>query len=342
MVFVPTFCPYADCSLHGGGSGAWYQSRGSYRRYCDGQVVARFSCKSCRRRFSRQSFRLNYRWWRPHVHHELFRLFTAKVTMRQAARMTRLARETVARRMSTLGLHCERFHEAVLQGTEHGLSGSFLMDELETFETDRLVRPVTVPVIVQRTSHLVVHLAVGRLAPRGRLNTYRRLRRERDEFRFGPRRCESRKTVRTVLERLAAALGPSSALNLTTDRKSSYRPLVQSLFASNFGSHARVSSKQRRDRSNPLFPINHTLAMMRDGVSRLVRRSWAAAKLRERLREHLWIWACYRNYIRGITVKAPRVTPAMVAGLRNDVISSSELLRWRWPARHLGLARPAD
>jgi hypothetical protein len=82
--------------------------------------------------------------------------------------------------------------------------------------------------------------------------------------------------------------------------------------------------------------------MMRDGISRLVRRSWAASKLRERLREHLWLWVCYRNYVRGITVKAPRVTPAMVAGLRSETVSVSELLRWRWPARHLRAARPAE
>ena len=262
--------------------------------------------------------------------------------MRQAARITGLSRTTVARRMAALGRHCEQFHRAVLEKSSDGLHGSFLMDELETFETDRLVRPVTVPVLVQRTSHLVVHVTVGQLASRGRLDIYRQLRRTRDERLSGKRRCQSRVAVRETLQGLASALGPDQSLNLTTDRKSSYRPLVGSLFASRFGSHARVSSRQRRDRSNPLFPINHTLAMMRDGISRLVRRSWAASKLRERLREHLWLWVCYRNYVRGITVKAPRVTPAMVAGLRSETVSVSELLRWRWPARHLRAARPAE
>jgi hypothetical protein len=39
--------------------------------------------------------------------------------------------------------------------------------------------------------------------------------------------------------------------------------------------------------------------MMRDGISRLVRRSWGASKLRARLELHAWIWVVWRNYVRG-------------------------------------------
>ncbi|MBL7008437.1 MAG: hypothetical protein ISR76_05525, partial [Planctomycetes bacterium] len=70
-------------------------------------------------------------------------------------------------------------------------------------------------------------------------------------------------------------------------------------------------------------------AMMRDGVSRLVRRSWAASKRRERLEQHLWIWLVYRNYLRGVTNEAPRVTPAMAVGVDDRKRTRTELLRWR-------------
>jgi hypothetical protein len=84
-----------------------------------------------------------------------------------------------------------------------------------------------------------------------------------------------------------------------------------------------------RNYSNPLFPINHTLAMMRDGVSRLVRRSWAAAKLRERLELHLWIWVAYRNYVRAITNEARHVTSAMALGIDSGKWKRREMLAWR-------------
>ncbi len=91
----------------------------------------------------------------------------------------------------------------------------------------------------------------------------------------------------------------------------------------------RTSSKAKRDYSNPLFPINHTLAMARDGISRLVRRSWAASKLRERLEWHAWIWAAWRNYVRAITNQAPKVTPAMAAGVTGKRWSVAKVCAWR-------------
>ena len=88
----------------------------------------------------------------------------------------------------------------------------------------------------------------------------------------------------------------------------------------------RISSRDPRDVRNPLFPINHTLAMMRDSLSRLVRRTWAASKKKERLALHAWVWIAYRNYIRGITNRARAITPAMVVGVMRRSWRIEELL----------------
>ena len=251
--------------------------------------------------------------------------------MRQAARLTGAARETVARRMRYLGAHCRAYHEAAVKG--HGLAGVFLMDELESFETDRLIQPVTVPVLIQGGSLFVIHVETAPLPSRGRLDAYRTLRKMRNEARFGVRKSGSRAAVESTLLQLRTLLKNGEFLHIRTDKKSTYRALVRRHFAKSFGSHELVSSKRRRTRRNPLFAINHTLAMMRDGVSRLVRRSWGASKLRERLDDHLWIWISYRNYIRPITVETTTTTPAMVAGVSEAKIDLRELLRWRWPSR---------
>ena len=87
------------------------------------------------------------------------------------------------------------------------------------------------------------------------------------------------------------------------------------------------SSKIRRDEWNPLFRVNLTLAMLRDGVSRLVRRTWAAAKLRERLEHHLWIWIAWRNYGRRATTREPR-SAAELLGVAPQRYPASELVRW--------------
>lgn len=264
------------------------------------------------------------------MHHELFGLFTAKVTMRQAARMTGAARGTVTRRMRAMGLHCKAWHGERLAESRGAWFGTFLMDELETFETDRLTRPVTVPVLIQRRSLFVVHAEAAPLPPRGRLDAYRTLRKLRDEAKFGKRRSGSRAAVERTLLTLSPLLHPSESLNIATDRKSSYRKLIRTHYWSRFGCHAQESSKTKRGRANVLFPINHTLAMLRDGVSRLVRRSWGASKRRDRLEDHLWIWIAYRNYVRDITVSSPGTTPAMAAGVLSSPLGPSQIFRWRF------------
>ena len=115
---------------------------------------------------------------------------------------------------------------------------------------------------------------------------------------------------------------------MQTDKKSSYTTILARRFAGRL-EHERHSSRAKRDYANPLFPINHTLAMMRDGISRLVRRTWAASKLRERLERHAWIWLVWRNYVRGITNRAARVTPAMALGVESKRWRPSEICAWR-------------
>jgi len=232
-----------------------------------------------------------------------------------------------------MGRVCQEFHQLQLENCLGHLRGSFQLDELETFETHRLVRPVTMPVLIEKHSYFVVHTEVAPMGPRGRLHPQAQKKKEEDERLYGKRKSGSRQAVQSSLELLGQLLAPGSRLHIQTDRKATYRRLVRQIFADRLGSHVRESSRRRRDYSNVLFPINHTLAMMRDGISRLVRRSWGASKLRSRLQEHTAIWVAYRNYVRGITVRAPRITPAMVLGVLSRRVSGREILAWRWPRR---------
>ena len=115
---------------------------------------------------------------------------------------------------------------------------------------------------------------------------------------------------------------------MLTDQKSSYEALVRELFGARC-QHERIASTRRRDVSNPLWPINHTLARVRDNVSRLVRETWAAAKLRRWLAGQLSIWVCYRNYVRDRTNRHVGTTPAMALGAQERPWDVPQLLKWR-------------
>jgi len=253
--------------------------------------------------------------------------------MRQSARILNCSRDTVERLHRKMGSICKEYHQIFLQANAGRISGVFQLDELETFETHRLVRPVTVPVLIERRSYFVLHTEAAPMGPRGRLHPAAERRKQKDEEIFGKRKSGSRRAVKNSLEILNTMLPEDMPLNIQTDRKSTYRSLIHQIFPNRIGSHVRESSRRRRDYSNVLFPINHTLAMMRDGISRLVRRSWGASKHRERLEDHMAIWMVYRNYVRGITVVAKKTTPAMVLGIQNQPAKAREILAWRWPSR---------
>jgi len=253
--------------------------------------------------------------------------------MRQAARILECSRDTVERLHRKMGRISREYHELILRANYGEVGGVFQLDELETFETHRLARPVTVPVLIERKSYFVLYTEVAPMGPRGRLHPAAQKRKESDEALYGKRQSGSRIAVQQAFELLRKMLPEDKLLNIQTDRKSTYRSLLRQIFSDCLGSHVRESSRRRRDYSNVLFPINHTLAMMRDGISRLVRRSWGASKLRERLKDHMAIWMVYRNYVRGVTVASPNTTPAMALGIQNQPTNACEIFAWRWPSR---------
>ncbi len=328
MCFQPAFCPRSDCPSHAGASFR-FRLRGCFQRRCDRRSVQRFVCLSCSRGFSEQSFRLDYRLKRPELLARFFLDRVSKVTHRQSARNHACSRSTEERHFQRLSQHCAAFHSARLAeaSARGGLGEVFLLDELETYEQHRTQRPVTVPVMIERASGFVLDVRVGALAARVRPGQTKHFRPARQLEREGARKSESRQVVKEAFERLREVSSKQGMICVLTDEKPTYAQLLRELFGERC-LHLTTASTRRRDVRNPLWPINHTLARMRDNVSRLVRETWAAAKLRRCLAGQLAIWVCYRNYVRGRTNRKPRVTPAMALGVQQQPWKVRQLLQW--------------
>lgn len=329
--FRPPRCPYPACaSRTADGAVFRYRPRGRFQRACDGRTVRRFHCYLCRRSFSVQTFRVDYRLKRPQLTAPVFDALISKVTQRQTARILSCTRKTVRRRLILLARHSREFQTAVLErarlrGT---LDGRFQLDELETFERDRRLQPVTMPVLIHQESRFVVHVEAAALPARGGLRPRDLERKRRLEAQRGVRCSGSREAVKRCFEVLARALKLGAQVVIVTDEKASYSTVVAQTLTGNVV-HERYSGKAPKSVSNPLWPINHTLAMLRDGPSRLVRHTWAATKERAWLAEHAWIWIAYRNYIRGFTNKKKRTTSALLAEVVSRAFSKASFFEWR-------------
>ncbi len=323
-MFVPLFCPYPRCSHHLKPPVDFYRRHGFYHPRCRPHPVARFRCRTCRRTFSRQTFRADRYHKKPYLNATFLRLMVSCVGLRQAARVLQVARRTVEHRFLWLARHATRYQHNRLSGA--ALRGPFQLDELETFESNRY-QPVTVPVLIHRRTLFLVGTAVGPLRRKGRMTTEQKRRRARHEARHGRRPSQSSRAVRRILARLHRVADPHEPVVLESDCKPLYERVGRALLGGRFVWSPHPASA-RRDRTNPLFPINHTNARLRHFLSRLRRRTWCVTKERKWLQGHLEIAALWVNYCRGMTNRTRR-TPAQAVGVAARAYRPEEVLGWR-------------
>ena len=257
-------------------------------------------------------------------------LLVSGVGLRQAGRLLKLDPHSVQRKTLKIGRTCGSLHDNLSRKLPEGRT--FVLDEEESYETAS-IRPLTVPLLIDHASWFLVSSAVGsirRLAPRG---TRRRARQERDEQRHGRRPDESSACVEHVLTALARRV--AEAVTLRTDEKPSYRRIAKRVLGERL-LHETTSGRAVRNRRNPLFAINVTIAMTRDGCGRLRRRSWLVSKKKERLQNHLHIYTVFRNYVRRrFNRDGERQTAAVLLGLLPRQLQFDDVLAWRqdWDER---------
>jgi hypothetical protein len=169
---------------------------------------------------------------------------------------------------------------------------------------------------------------VGTLPARKPLSEANQRKLDALEKEEGKRRSQSREKVSECFEVLEQLCPGESIVTVATDEKHAYRSLLKRSFGARVV-HETTHSTEPRSYKNPLFVVNHTFAMLRDGLSRLVRRNWAASKEREKLEWHLWLYSAWRNYVRPITNQRQHQTAAMAAGVFPRMLEASELLQWR-------------
>jgi len=334
--FVPPRCPFPACDANDPCAAFTFRRRGSYVRALDGERVQRFQCTVCMRSFSSQTFRLDYRLRRPDTLAPIFAALCSKTTLRKTARNLGLGRDHVARRMRLLGAHARRYHghqlEQVARLPER-LGARFQFDELETYEEHRKLKPVTVAVLIEQRTGFIVHTDVETLPARKPLRGRQKEQLAAIEAREGKRCSGSRRAVVRTVDSLARVARQSGLVEVTTDRKASYRSALDRAFAGRV-LHRRIDGRMQRGVRNPLFPINHTLARLRDLASRLVRQTWAAAKKRAALADQIDVVVAFRNYVdgwRSEPAARQKTTAAAQLGLVSRQLSPAEFLHWRDP-----------
>ena len=327
-MFCPPRCPNPLCPAHRIetlGRPDFYIRRGHYHPKCRPRPVPRFTCKLCRRGFSRQTFRQDYCDNKPHLNPKLFDLLASGLGLRQSGRLLKLSRRCTELKARKLSRHLSHLDRNLLD--QFPCWSSFQMDEMDTFETDRRACPLTLPVVIEQESMLIVAAESASIRPSGSMSEKRRRAIARREKAEGRRRNNSRGCLKRVLRRTSKFCKKLDHVVLDTDEKTTYPNLARWAFGRKLR-HRQFSSTLPRDTSNPLFPINHTNAMARDLNGRLRRRSWLASKRSPFLDLQLNVFMAYRNFVRP-RYNGEAETPAQLLRFVSKRMSPTNVLSWR-------------
>jgi hypothetical protein len=220
------------------------------------------------------------------------RLLCSAVSMRRTAEIVGVSRDTVDRRISYLAKKAQIKLEKYWERRGHLSVSALWFDALITFEHTRC-KPLAVCLGVSERREILA-FTVSQMPPSGR--NLRRIA----EKKYGKRKDMRRQGLSRCLEKIARHVDANT--KVYSDQEPSYGPAVNKWFPGcahyQFPSKRAVIAGQGelKDHSfDPLFPINHTLAMLRANLARLIRRTWATTKKASRLEEFLLIYAAYHN-----------------------------------------------
>lgn len=327
-MFTPPRCPHFDCPAHAIeriSETVFYIRNGYYHPKCRSHRVPRFKCRMCGRGFSRQTFRQDYRDHKPHLNAKLLELLAHGLGLRQSATILKLSRRCAEMKARKLSRHLDHLNRNLLDQFPEGCS--FQMDEMETFEEERTVLPLTVPVLIEQESMFVIDARSAPIRPSGKMSRRRRAAIQRREKAEGPRSNGSRRCLARVLRQGAKYCKKLSKVRIDTDEKSTYPGLIRRAFGPRH-EHRQSSSRDPRDTTNRLFPINHMNAMARYLTGRLRRRSWLNSKRRRFLDLQLGVFKAYKNFVRP-RFNGEHETPGMVLRLVHRRAEPADLVSWR-------------
>ena len=284
---MPLYCPHCQ---NLGKTSSGFVRFGLFFRSSDCQRIQRFRCRTCKATCSNATFHAWFRQKKRNKNHSLWVHFSSTGSIRRAARSLHLNRKTVARKLICLGFHSEALLlEANLKKPKCSIVE---FDDLETFEHTKY-KPLSVTLAVEFGTRRILGAEVSSMPAKGLLA-------EKSRKKYGYRR-DGRKKAREKLFSQIQSLVTEDAI-FKSDEQPHYPYTVKKIFPN----AKHIAYKSRRAASNgqgelkrggfdPLFSLNHTCAMLRANINRLIRKTWCTTKRAECLRAHLMIYAHYHN-----------------------------------------------
>ena len=279
-------CPHSPCASFPP------IKNGTFRRLSDAKVIQRFICQGCKQHFSAATFQAAYRQNKRRANPEVEKLLCSGVSQRRIALLLRIHRITVARKLAFLAQKAEKAQAEWLKRLPKVKEVQF--DDLITLEHTKC-KPLALSLAVEEKTRKILGFEVSKIPASGLLAAPSRKK-------YGRRPNERPRGLNRLFVKI------KKALDKTVSFRSDEDPLYPVLLKRHFphalhhrspGGRGCVTGQGelKKLRYDPLFSVNHTLAMLRANINRLFRRTWCTTKKAECLKRHVAVYVRFHNTV---------------------------------------------
>lgn len=269
-----------------------FQKDGFYFRKSDSKKIQRYRCKICGKRTSTAQLSSCFGQKKRTINHLVESLICSKVSYRRAALILSVDKKTIHRKVIFLGIQAKRFNDKYLATFYKNKAINIQFDDLITKEKTKL-KPVSITVSTDVESGLLLSIHASQIPAFGHLA---KISREK----YGKRKSHHKESLKKMFDEIFPLVSQNALI--ASDEHHFYPDFVNRYFPD--ADYQRFKSikgcvagqgELKRAARDPLFGINHKLAMMRDDINRLVRRSWCVTQSIEMLQYHLEIYKKFHN-----------------------------------------------
>jgi len=215
----------------------------------------------------------------------------SRVSQRRIAKGLKIHQLTVRRKLKLLGEQARLFNHR--DRLKRPITFELQFDDLETIEHTKL-KPLSVTVAVEKGSRYILGFEVSRMPAKGLLA-------KKSVKKYGYRIDERSAGRNRLFRKIRGKIAPNAIIQ--SDENPHYKPDVAEFFPGCH--HLTVKGKRgavqgqgelKKVGFDPLFTLNHTLAMMRDNINRLIRKTWCTTKKIQPLIDHLELYVYFHNH----------------------------------------------
>lgn len=211
--------------------------------------------------------------------------------MRRAAILLGVTKNTVERKLPFIAQRCRKLneqHRQKLKGRVHNIQ----IDDLITKENSKL-KPLSVTIAVDEDSRMILAAEVSKIPAFGHLSKLALKK-------YGVRKDEHFDGLTRVFQTISPIVSAEVLVKSDEHQRypnfvSAYLPKAKHMtFKSELGCIAG-QGELKKTGFDPLFVVNHTCALLRANVNRLIRKTWCTTKDEKRLKDHLDVFTYFYN-----------------------------------------------